>query len=62
METININPIALRVAELIENKTGGSRVLFARQVGWSKQRLTNVLAGACGRQFESAHPDKSNRR
>ena len=45
METININPIALRVAELIENKTGGSRVLFARQVGWSKQRLTNVLAG-----------------
>lgn len=45
METTNINPIALRIAELIENKTGGSRVLFARQVGWSKQRLTNVLAG-----------------
>ena len=32
METININPIALRVAELIENKTGGIRVLFARHV------------------------------
>lgn len=43
--TIALNPISRRLAELIECKTGGNRVMFATSLGWSKQRLTNVLAG-----------------
>jgi len=43
--TEELNPIARRIAELIECKTGGSRVQFAERIGWTKQRLTNVLAG-----------------
>lgn len=45
MENLEPNPISVRIAELIACKTGGSRTLFAHKVGWSKQRLTNILAG-----------------
>lgn len=41
----NESELAMRIAQLVEYKTGGKQTAFAELMGWSKQYLSKLLNG-----------------